>query len=55
MVVLIGKFYNLIYTFDEIFRYSRKILWLKVASSNNDPRIISSYFVDAVRSQGQYD
>uniref|UniRef100_A0A1X7U1D8 Uncharacterized protein n=1 Tax=Amphimedon queenslandica TaxID=400682 RepID=A0A1X7U1D8_AMPQE len=32
--------------------YSRSILWLKVALSNNDPRIITSYYVDCVRSQG---
>ena len=26
--------------------FSRKILWLKVSSTNNDPRVIASYFID---------
>ena len=29
--------------------YSRKILWLNVASSNNDPKIIASYFINCVK------
>lgn len=28
--------------------FSRKILWLHVSSSNNCPKIIASYFIDAV-------
>ena len=27
-----------------IDRYSRRVLWLNVASSNNDPRIVANYF-----------
>lgn len=29
--------------------YSRRILWLEVASSNNDPAIVAKYYVDYVR------
>ena len=29
--------------------YSRKILWLEVSSSNNDPGIITKYYLDYVR------
>ena len=29
--------------------YSRKILWLEVGSSNNNPRIVASYFVHTIR------
>ena len=32
--------------------YSRRILWLHVGQSNNDPRIIAQYFVDYIRSIG---
>ena len=32
--------------------FSRRIVWLEVASSNNDPRIISQYFLDYVRQLG---
>ena len=32
--------------------YSRRILWLEVGSSNNDPEIIGSYFVDYVNLVG---
>ena len=36
-----------------MFRYSRKILWLKAASSNKDPRIITGYYLNCVRSEGR--
>ena len=29
--------------------FSRKILWLKVGSSNNDPRVVASYFINCIR------
>ena len=29
-------------------RYSRRIMWLRVAQSNNDPRIIADYYLDCV-------
>ena len=32
--------------------FSRRILWLEVASSNNDPRIIAQYYLDCVRQLG---
>ena len=32
--------------------FSRKILWLEVASSNNDPQIIAQYYLDYVRQLG---
>lgn len=32
--------------------YSRRILWLEVGPSNNDPSIIAQYFVDCVRQIG---
>ena len=28
--------------------YSRKILWLVVSSSNNDPSVVSSYFINYI-------
>ena len=32
--------------------YSHKILWLEVCNSNNDPRIITKYYLDYVRQVG---
>lgn len=32
--------------------YSRKVLWLRVGKSNNDPKIVGSYFMDFVRING---
>ena len=32
--------------------FSRRILWLEVASSNNDPKIIGQYYTDYVRRIG---
>ena len=32
--------------------YSRKILWLEVSGSNNDPTIITKYYLDYVRQVG---
>lgn len=32
--------------------YSRRILWLEVAYSNNNPRIIAGYYVDCVQQLG---
>ena len=29
--------------------YSRRILWLEVASSNNDPKLVAQYYLDYVR------
>ena len=35
-----------------IDRFSRRILWLEVASSNNDPRIVTQYYLDCLRKLG---
>ena len=32
------------------YRYSRKVLWLEVASSNNSPEAISDYLVHFVQT-----
>lgn len=32
--------------------YSRRIMWLKVGRSNNNPRIVASYFLDCVKELG---
>ena len=32
--------------------YSRRILWLEVGSSNNNPRIVARYFLDCVKQLG---
>lgn len=32
--------------------FSRWIVWLEVASSNNDPRIVVQYFLDYIRQLG---
>ncbi|XP_014678571.1 PREDICTED: uncharacterized protein LOC106818370 [Priapulus caudatus] len=29
--------------------YSRRILWLRVANTNNDPAVVASYFIDYVK------
>lgn len=32
--------------------FSRRILWLEVASSNNDPKIVAQFYLDCVRQLG---
>ena len=29
-------------------RFSRRLLWLRVADTNNNPRVVASYFIDYV-------
>lgn len=29
-------------------RFSRRILWLRVARTNNNPKVVASYFLDYV-------
>ena len=35
-----------------IFRFSRKLLWLKVAVTNHDPRVIVHHYLDCVKNVG---
>ena len=35
-----------------LYRFSRRIMWLKVASSNNNPKFIASYYFECVRKVG---
>ena len=45
-----------IFPFPCIHRFSRKILWLEVGPSNNDPAIVGRYFVECVAlSKGKYE
>lgn len=32
--------------------YSKKVLWLRVSKTNNDPDVIGSYYLDAIRKYG---
>lgn len=32
--------------------FSRKIIWLNAYSTNNDPRIVASYYIDVVDEAG---
>jgi len=31
------------------FRYSRRILWLRVGRSNNKPEVVASFFLDYIK------
>ena len=33
--------------------WSRKLIWLKVAGTNNDSRVICHYFIEAIRTHGK--
>ena len=35
-----------------IDRYSRRIIWLEVGSSNNDPMIVANYYLEIVKLLG---
>ncbi len=34
------------------YRFSRKIVWLKVASTNKNSAVIGHYYVEAIKKQG---
>lgn len=36
------------YTWHWLCRFSRKIIWLKLSTSNHDPRIIARYYLESV-------
>ena len=38
--------------YDKLKPFNRRILWLEVASSNNDPKIVAQYYLDCVRQLG---
>lgn len=33
---------------DSIDGYSRRVIWLRCSSTNNDPAVVGSYYLDAV-------
>lgn len=35
--------------------FSRKVLWLEVAKTNNDSSIIAGFYLDAVEKYGKHD
>ena len=34
------------------FRYSRKIIWLELSSSNHNPNVIARYYLESVEKAG---
>ena len=32
--------------------FSRRVMWLRVANTNNDPRVVAKHFVDCVKFVG---
>ena len=41
------------WTYGAIDGYSRRILWLEVGRTNNNPKIIANYFTDYIRQIGE--
>ncbi len=33
-------------------RFSRRILWLRLANTNNDPKVIAHYYLECVQTLG---
>ncbi len=58
MVALMGQYNNYVIhagctaVISLLFRYSRKILWLKVSSSNNNPAYIAHFYAECLRLIG---
>ncbi len=38
------------YYYDLSDRFSRKVIWLEVCSTNKDPRVIARYYLEATES-----
>ena len=47
--VVIGKVWNWLQLI--LRRYSRKVLWLKAGTTNNNPRVIAYYYMEYVTKQ----
>lgn len=43
------QYYVYFYCIDILVKDTRKVLWLRVAKSNNDPRIIAYYYLECVK------
>ena len=41
-------------TFIYICSFSRKVIWLEVSTTNNDPSVIAGYYLRAVEKYGNY-
>ena len=48
-VTYINKF-----TFIHVCSFSRKVIWLEVSTTNNDPSVIAGYYLHAVEKYGNY-
>ena len=50
-----GYIHDLLYfslSLQTLLRYSRRVMWLRVAASNNNPRYIAAFFFQCVREIG---
>ena len=58
MVALTGKLYTIVYFIMQkgfvhvCARFSRKVLWLEVAKTNNNSAVIAGYYLKAVFKYG---
>ena len=43
--------YTFTYELNVAFRYSRYLLWMEVSPTNNDPRVILKYYLDAIAAR----